>query len=292
MDKTRAYRRVAYGVVGGLVCLKIAASVITGSLSILAQLMDSLLDLIALALTFMGVEMAGRPADEEHPFGHGKVENVIAVVEAIFIFGAGIFIIYSGVDRLLHGGEIILAGVGIGVMVVSLVASLWLSRYLLQRARALDSIALEGLAYNIRADVYSAGAVVIGLLVVSLTGIVMADTVIAIVMGALVIRAGYHVLRDSFGGLVDTRLPEVEEEVITRCLDSYRDEIEGFHALRTRKAGRQRFIDLHLVMSEDKTVEEAHRVCDRLEDALKEKLPDSSITIHIEPAEKAAQGKS
>lgn len=283
MDSGR-YERIAFGVVGGLVCLKIAASAVTGSLSILAQLMDGLLDLIAVGLGFLSVRVATRPADEEHPFGHGKAENISAVVQAIFIFAAGISIIYWGVDRLLHGAEVAHVNLGIGVMAVSLLASLWLSHYLLRRAQGMDSLALTALAYNIRADVYSAGAVILGLSVVSLTGLVMADAVIALAMGVLVLRTGFHVLRDSFGGLMDMRLPQEEEEIIRQSLASYQGEIEGFHHLRTRKAGNMRFIDLHLVVPKDKTVEEAHEVCDELEGLLKERLPHSSITIHVEPS--------
>lgn len=282
------YERIAFGVVGGLVCLKIAASVITGSLSILAQLMDGLLDLIAVGFGFLSVKIATRPADEGHPFGHGKAENISAVVQAIFIFAAGISILYGGVDRLLHGAEVAYANLGIGVMAVSLLASLWLSRYLLRRAQGMDSLALTALAYNIRADVYSAGAVILGLAVVSLTGVGVADAVIALVMGILVLRTGFHVLRDSFGGLMDMRLPQEEEEIIRHCLASYQGKIEGFHHLRTRKAGNVRFIDLHLVVPKDKTVEESHQVCDELEALIKERLPHLSITIHVEPRDSKA----
>ncbi|MFC2122991.1 cation diffusion facilitator family transporter, partial [Bacteroidota bacterium] len=153
----RGAARLSLIVVAGLVGLKIAVAVITGSISILAQAADSFLDLFAVAITLFAVTIANRPADEEHPFGHGKVENVAAVVQAVLIFTAGGLLIYSAVRRIVVGTAVEMTEAGMVVMLVSIIASLFLSRHLIRVARAADSIALEANARNIAADVYSAG---------------------------------------------------------------------------------------------------------------------------------------
>lgn len=275
--------KISLVVVTGLIGLKVVVAVITGSLSIFAQAADSLLDLFAVIITFLAVVMAARPADEEHPFGHGKVENIAAVVQAVLIFTAGGLIIYSAVRRIIVGATVELAEAGIGVMVVSIIASIFLSRHLLKVARATDSISLEANARNIATDVYSAVGVLVGLVVIRFTGLNIIDPIVALVVALLILKVGYEVMRRSFGGLIDVRLPEVEESVIRSCIMEHDGELVGFHELRTRKSGSQRYIDLHLVMPKHVSVEEAHRVCDEVEQGIKKRLLGSSVIIHVEP---------
>jgi cation diffusion facilitator family transporter len=279
----RGAAKLSVIVVTGLVVLKVVVTVITGSISILAQAMDSFLDLFAVAVTFFAVIIANKPADEEHPFGHGKVENIAAVVQAALIFAAGALVVYSAVQRILVGARIELAEAGMGVMVVSIIVSLLLSRHMSRVSRATDSIALEANARNIAADVYSAGAVLAGLVAVRLTGLNILDPIIALAVALLILKAGYDVLRKSFGGLIDVRLPDVEEKVICDVIVSRGNEIAGFHQLRTRKVGSQRQVDLHLVMPKDVSVEEAHQVCDQVELDIESKLRDTNVVIHVEP---------
>jgi len=270
-------------VVIGLIVLKVAVVVITGSISILAQAVDSSLDLLAIVVTFVAIRIATKPADEEHPFGHGKVENIAAMVQAALIFAVGGWIIYSAVQRIITGARVELAEAGIAVMLVSMIASIFLSRYLFKVAKAVDSVALQANAQNIAVDVYSAAAVLAGLVAVRFTGLNILDPIIALAVAALILKTGYDVLINSFGGLIDTRLPEAEESVIRACIIKYNYRMVAFHDLRTRKAGSYRYIDLHLVMPKNESVEEAHRVCDHLERDIKSKLPRAHITIHVEP---------
>ncbi len=270
-------------VVSGLIALKIVVAVLTGSISILAQAVDSFLDLFAILIVFLAVIIANKPADETHPFGHGKVENIAAIVQAVLIFTAGGLIIYSAVRRIIVDVTVELTEAGIGVMLVSIIVSLFLARHLLKVARATDSIALEANARNIAADVYSAGAVLAGLVAVRFTGINIIDPIVALVVALLILKAGYDVMRKSFGGLVDVKLPEAEERVIRSSIMEHMGELVDFHELRTRKAGSQRFVDLHLVMPKDASVEEVHRMCDHLEEDIEDRLQRISITIHVEP---------
>jgi len=270
-------------VVTGLIVLKVVVAVITGSISILAQAVDSFLDLFAILVTLFAIGIAIKPADEEHPFGHGKVENIAAVVQAVLIFTAAGLIIYSAVRRIIVGVTVELTEAGIGVMLVSIIVSIFLSRHLLKVSRATDSIALEASARNIAADVYSAAGVLAGLVAIRFTGLNILDPIIALLVALLILKVGYDVLRRSFGGLVDIRLPEAEEAEIKSCIMEHYSELVSFHELRTRKSGSWRYIDLHLVMPKNASVEEAHRMCDHLEQDIEIRLLYTNVTIHVEP---------
>ena len=258
-------------------------AVITGSISISAQAVDSFLDLFGIMVTFLAVRMAVMPADDEHPFGHGKVEGIAAAVQAVLIFAAGGLIIYSAVLRIITETPIKLTEAGIGVMLVSIIASIFLSRHLLKVSRATGSMALEASARNIAADVYSAAGVLVGLVVIRFTGSSIIDPILAIVVALYILKTAYDVTRKSFGELVDVRLPEAEEEVIISCITEHRAQLAGFHKVRTRKAGIQRFIEFHLQVPKDASLEEAHLMCYHLEEDIESRLPNSSVTIHVEP---------
>ena len=270
-------------VVIGLIVFKVVVSVITGSISISAQAADSSLDLFAIAIIFFAVRMASKPADEQHPFGHGRVESVAATGQAALLFTASGVIIYLAVQRIIKGTTIELTEAGIGVMLVSIIVSIFLSRHLLKVSRATDSVAIEALARNIAADVYSAAGVLAALAAIRFTGLSILDPIIALVVAFFILKAARNVMTKSFGELVDVRLPKTEQDEIVFCIKEHTGQLVGFHEIRTRKAGNQRFIDLHLVMPRNVSVEEAHLMCDHLEQDIKHRLPNSSITIHVEP---------
>ncbi len=282
--------RLSLAVVIFLIVLKVAAGAITGSLSILAQAVDSFLDLFAVAVTFIAIRIATKPADEEHPFGHGKAENMAAITQSILIFIAAGAIIYSAIHRITTGATLELTEAGIGVMLVSIIASILLSRYLLRVSRQEDSPALEANAHNIAADVYSAAAVLVGLLAARLTRLSIIDSILALLVALFILKVAYDVLRNSFGGLVDVKLPEAEETKIRSAItEHFSGEVVNFHKLRTRKAGSQRYIDLHLVMPKDICLEEAHRMCDHLEHDIESKLHRTDVTIHVEPCDEKCE---
>jgi cation diffusion facilitator family transporter len=264
----------------------VVVGIITGSLSVLAQAIDSLLDLFAVSITFMAIRVASRPADEGHPFGHGKAENVAAIVQAVLIFFAGGSIIYAAVRRIQTEAALEMTEAGMIVMAISIAASIFLSRYLLKTARREDSMALEANAHNIAADVYSAAAVFAALLVVRFTDITIIDPILAGLVALYIFKVAFDVLRKSFGGLVDVRLPEEEENAIRAAIsEHFGEKVVSFHKLRTRKAGSQRHIDLHLVMPKHISIEEAHNMCDHLEEDIESRWPDTEVIIHVEPCD-------
>jgi len=266
-----------------LILIKVVASFITGSISIRADAVHSALDLIAAVTTFIGVRISGRPADEQHPFGHGKAENISSTVVAGLIFAAAGIIIYSAVKRLIAGAPLELIEIGIYVTAAAIVINVLISRYLSKVARATDSLALEADARHLFSDVLSSCAVLVGLIAVRLTGLNILDPIIALLVALFILKVGYDTLRKSFGGLVDVSLPETEEVEIKSCIIEHYSAVVSFHRLRTRKAGSQRYIDLHLVMPKNASVDEAHRMCDHLEQDIENRLHRASVTIHVEP---------
>jgi cation diffusion facilitator family transporter len=278
--------RLAILVVISLVILKVAVGIITGSLSVLAQAIDSFLDLFAVTVTFLAIRMASRPADEEHPYGHGKVENIAAIFQAVLIFLAGGSIIYAAVRRFQTETTLEYSEAGIAVMAVSILASIFLSRYLMRVAHREESLALEANAHNIAADVYSAAVVFIGLLIVRFTGTTIIDTILAGLVALYIFKVAIDVLRNAFGGLVDVKLPESEENVIRLVItEHFGKEVVGFHKLRTRRAGNQRHIDLHLVMPKNTSLEKAHDMCEHLEDDIESRWENTEVVIHVEPCD-------
>lgn len=269
----------------GLFAFKVLVGVVTGSISIWAQAVDSSLDIFAVAITFLTVGYSSKPADQEHPFGHGKAEAIAAGIQAVLLLGASAAIAYSAVQRIMQGARIEYAPVAVAVMLVSMLASILLSRYLFKVARATGSTALEANANNIRTDVYSTGGVLAGLAIISIwNNLTIIDPILALLVVSLILRATYRVGRMAFGELVDRKLPEQEEnDVKAAIMEHFGGEVVSFHRLRTRKAGSQRYIDLHLIMPRQTSIEDAHVMCDHLEKDMRNRLHHTDVTIHVEP---------
>jgi cation diffusion facilitator family transporter len=279
--------RLLLGTVVGLFVLKVAVGFISGSISVWAQAVDSSLDIFAVVITFLTVGYSSKPADQEHPFGHGKAEAVAAGIQAFLLLSASLAIAYSAIRRIIQGATVAYAPAGVAVMLVSVVASFFLSRHLFKVARATGSMALEANANNIRADVFSTGGVLIGLAIVSIwPGLTVLDPVLALFVVLLILRATYRVARMSFSELVDVKLPEEEETAVKAAImEHFGGEVVSYHKLRTRKSGSQRYIDVHLIMPKNTTIENAHEMCDHLEKDMKTRLHRTDVTIHVEPCD-------
>ena len=270
-------------VVVGLILLKAVVAWLTGSISILAQASDSLLDLFAGITTFFAVRISAKPADDEHPYGHGKAEDIGGMVQGILICIASGLIIYSSVRRIVEGTSIELTEVGMGSMLISIVVSIFLSRHLLKIAKATNSVVLEANARNIAADVYSALAVLVGLLAVRLTGLTKIDPIVAIGVAIYILKVAYDATFKPLAELIDTKLPPSQHAIVETCLKKHSVHVVGFHKLRTRRAGSQCYIDLHLVMAKDISLEQAHEICEQIESEIENALLEASVTIHAEP---------
>jgi len=266
-----------------LIAAKVVVAFLTDSISITAQATDSFLDLFSIALVFAAVRVAGRPADEEHPFGHGKFEGIAAALEAVFILTAAFFIVYSAVQRIIGGEVLKQTQPGIIVMAVSMISSFLVSRHLKRVAQKSGSIALDALAKNITTDIFSTFGVLAGLAIVWATNVKILDPIVAMIMAVFILRAVWDVVRRAYQDLVDVRLPADEQNALIAIINEHKNKFAGFHAVRSRRAGTQRFIDLHLVMRRDVSLEDAHNMCDHLEQDIKGRLPNASVVIHVEP---------
>jgi cation diffusion facilitator family transporter len=276
--------KLLIGVVVGLIVFKVVVSWLTGSISILAQAADSLLDLFAGIITFSAIRIAAKPADAEHQYGHGKAEDIAGVGQGILIFVAGGLIIYSAISRIVTKHYVIeQPEAGIAVMAVSIVVSIFLSRHLLRVSRRTGSVALEANARNIATDVYSTAAVLVGLAILRFTNLDIVDPILAIGVAIYILKVAIDTIRKPISGLLDEKLPPSQQTVIEDCLKKHSREVSGFHALRTRRAGSQSYIDLHLVIAGDISLEQAHQICDQIEGEIQSVLHEASVIIHAEP---------
>ena len=275
--------KISIASVSLLILLKVVASILTGSISIRADAIHSVIDLLGVIVGYIGVRISDKPPDEQHTFGHGKAENIASFIIAVLIFIAAGTIFYEAIRRIIVGRPIELITVGIYVTAVAIVINGAASWYALKVARSTDSVALEATAHHMFADVLSSCAVLVGLISVRLTGLSILDPIVALLVAILITRTAYLTIKRSLGDLVDIKLPEAEENAIRSCFQEHEGELVSFHKLRTRRAGSQRYVDLHLVIPKHATVEEAHQLCDRLEVEIKASLPDTSINIHVEP---------
>jgi cation diffusion facilitator family transporter len=270
-----------------LVAAKLSVGFFMGSVAVLSEAMHSGLDLMASVIAFYAVRKAGKPADERHPYGHGKWENVSGVVEALLILLAAVYIVYEAVHRLQHGSTVTHLGLGTAVMALSAVVNWFVSRYLFQVAGETDSVALEADAWHLRADVYTSAGVLVGLVLISLTKLTILDSVAAIAVAALIIKSSVDLTKSAAADLFDTRLPREDEVIIRKVLSGYQEGCIDFHRLRSRKSGSMRFIDLHLVVPRKWSIEEAHKVSDRIEKEIRESLANTQVIIHIDPCNKS-----
>lgn len=279
--------RLSIIAISSFIAMQMVGSIITGSIAIRADAFHSIIDLSGAIIGFIGIRIANRPPDERHPFGHGKAEDIAGAIISGLIFVAAGTIIYQAVSRLITGRAIEFVTTGIYITIAVIVINTAIARFALKVARTNDSAALEATARHMTADVYSSVAVLVGLVLVRLTGINMFDPIVALAVAGLIIRTAYLTMRKSVDKLMDIKLPEAEEEMIKARITELKNsgQIVDFHAFRTRKAGSQRYIDLHLIMPKNASVDETHQLCDRLEQDIERSLQRVNVTIHIEPCD-------
>ncbi|HUJ18686.1 MAG TPA: cation diffusion facilitator family transporter [Nitrospirota bacterium] len=274
-----------------LIILKLAAGLFMHSVSVISEAVHSAIDLVAAIVAFMSVRHSGKPADKDHHYGHGKIENISATIEALLIFGAAVYIIYQAVQKLEHGNiEVESLGLGTLVMAASAAVNFIVSRYLFKVAHLTDSAALRGDALHLRTDVWTSLGVLGGLAAIKLTGLEVLDPVVAIVVALLIIKAAWELTKESFSDILDTRIPAKDEELIHRVLAEHSHAITDYHKLRTRKSGHVRYIDLHIVVPGRSMVKDAHSLSDLITSRIKERLANSHVLVHIEPCDGMCNG--
>lgn len=267
-----------------LMVSKLVIGAIIGSVSVISEAIHSANDLLASFIAVFAVRTSSKPPDQKHPYGHGKIENISGTIEALLIFAAAMMIVYEAVKKILHGGEMMDTGWGIVVMGVSALCNFLVSKYLLHVGKKTNSIALEADGMHLRTDVYTSLGVFLGLILIKITGWRMIDPIAAILVAGLICRAAYELTRKAFAPLMDTSLEESGIKDVENILQEYSGDFLEYHDLRTRRSGRDTYIDLHLVVRNDANIQEAHDLCDIIEARLNREIPDSHVLIHVEPA--------
>lgn len=274
-----------------LIFLKIIVGFLIGSVSIISEAIHSGLDLLAAIITLLAVKSAHRSPDQGHPFGHGKIENLSGTVEALLIFLAAGWIIYEAIHKLTNPQPLKTPGLGVGVMFISVVVNIWVSGKLFKVAKEADSVALQADAWHLRTDVYTSVGVMVSLALITAGEKVLPkgqldwlDPGAAIIVSLLIIFAGYKLIVHSARDLLDMNLP-AEEEWIRHELAKLNLPIRGFHRLRTRKGGNTRFVELHIVLNKNMSIEESHRISDQISLKIREKFPGTQVILHEEPCD-------
>lgn len=266
-----------------IIMLKIIAGVISGSISIISEAIHSFSDFLASVLTFFAVTRSSEPADKEHPFGHGKYEDMSGFIEGGLIILAGIYIIYESLKKLIWGYRLEFDSMlGIYVMAFAVVANFLVSSYLFYVAKKADSVSLYADAEHLRTDIFSSLGVLIGLILIKITGIVILDPIIAIVVALIIIKAGYSISKETLNNLLDGSLPEEDKKQIESILDNNLS-IKGYKDLKTRKVGQCKDIEVTVFFEPNLTISQCHKICDEIESEIAKSFSNITIIIHPEP---------
>ena len=267
-----------------LTLLNLLVGLTTGSVSVLSEAAHSANDLVASVIALVSVRISDRPADDGHPYGHGKVESLSGMAEAALIFGAAAWIIYEAVSKLARGTEDFATGPGMAVMAVSVVVNVLVSRRLYAVAKRTDSMALHADAEHLRTDVLTSVGVLVGLALVRWTGLHVLDPIVAILVALLIVSAAWRLFAGAMAPLLDSGLPTAETDIVRGVLEA-EAQVLGFHKLRTRKSGSSRHIDCHVMLDDHLSLVDAHQAIEELEDRIRALLPGTEVVLHAEPFE-------
>jgi len=266
-----------------LILMKLFIGVISGSVSILSEAIHSSMDLLASIMAYFAVRISSKEPDKMHPYGHGKFENISGVMEGFLIFIAAIWIIYEAVQKLIHPTTIINHALAMGVMFLSALVNLFVSRRIYKVAKETNSIALEADALHLKTDVYTSLGVGIGILFIWVSGLTIFDPIFAIAVSFLIIKEAYDLVRRAFNPLLDARIDQEKLDDFNAILEAKIPEGTCYSQLRVRLNGAKYILDFVLTVPPKMTVEESHSICDVLETAIHEKYDEADIKIHVEP---------
>jgi cation diffusion facilitator family transporter len=284
-----------------LIVMKVSVGMLIGSVSVISEAIHSSMDLLAAVIALLAVREGSKPADEKHPFGHGKFENLSGTVEAVLIFTAAGWIAYEAIVKFqgivgdIQAGRHPQEGLplfwGVGIMAVSALVNRGVSRMLFKVGKETDSVALQADAWHLRTDVWTSvgvmvalGVILIGDWVIPSMGVWLhlVDPIAAILVAVLIIRAAWTLTIQSARDLVDVTLPAEEEQWIKDTLRRY-PSVHGFHRMRTRKSGPLRFVEFHIFVDANMTVRQSHSLSHQIAQVIREHFGDASVTVHVEP---------
>lgn len=264
------------------IALKVGAYALTGSVGLLSDALESLVNLAGGLMALMMLAVAAKPADEDHAYGHGKAEYFSSGMEGMLILVAAVSIGVAAIGRLIHPQPLERVGVGLAISVLASLINLGVGVILLRVGRQHHSITLEANARHLLTDVWTSAGVVVGVLVVVATDWERLDPVVALLVAANIVRSGVSIVRRSIAGLMDTALPAQDLEVVGAVLESHRQGGIEFHALRSRRSGARRFVSFHVLVPGDWTVTRGHQLLETIEQEIRRRLPGTTVFTHLE----------
>jgi cation diffusion facilitator family transporter len=267
-----------------LAVAKLVVGLVTGSVAVLSDAANSAGDLVASGIAFAGVRAAARPADADHPYGHERSENLAALVEGLLVLAAGGAVAIEAVRRLIEGSAALVSlDIAVGVMVGSALVNLAVSARLRRVARTTGSPAIAADAAHLSSDVWTSAGAALGLAIVAATGWTRVDAAVGVAIALYVVVVGARIAWRAGQILIDQTLPQEEMDLISSTLDGFAArEGVGFHAVRARRSGSKRHVDMHMVVDPDTTVREGHALSGRVKSAVQRALPGSEVLIHLE----------
>ncbi|GAA2070910.1 cation diffusion facilitator family transporter [Williamsia deligens] len=266
-----------------VIALKIVAWRVSGSVGLLSDAAESMVNVVAAVGAFIALRVASRPADADHNFGHTKAEYFSAVFEGAMIVVASALIIVAAVDRLLHPSGLESVGLGLGISVAATVINALVGALLVRVGRAHRSLTLEADGKHLLTDVWTTGGVIVGVVLVAVTGWLPLDPLVAIAVAVNILVVGGRLVWRSGAGLMDTALPDDDRAALDAVLDRYRADHVDFHDVRTREAGHERFLQLHMLVPGEWSVQRGHDLVEKVERDLVGTLDHLHVTIHLEP---------
>lgn len=286
-DRTSLYRYAIISILAALatIALKGSAYLITGSVGLLSDALESLINLAAAIVALIALSAAARPEDEDHRYGHSKAEYFSSGFEGALILLGAVSIIYTSVRRLLAPQPIEQVALGVGISVIASAINFVVARTLFKAGRRHRSITLEADAHHLMSDVWTSAGVILGVSAVALTGWQRLDPLIAIAVALNIVRTGVAIIRRSLMGLLDTAIPEELQHRIAEILARHATAGVRFHALRTRQAGAWHFVDFHVLVPGTWSVQRGHDLLERLEEEVREVVPNCTVFTHLEPIE-------
>lgn len=267
-----------------LIVLKLVAGILSGSVSIISEAIHSSVDLVASVVAFFSVKMSSKPADDLHPYGHGKIENISGIIEGTLILIASLMIIFEAVRRIFTPESISHSSIAIVVMAISAVMNLFVSRVLYKVGKEEDSMALKADALHLKTDIYTSAGVGIGILLIKLTGLDILDSVVAIIVALMIIKEAIELVKGGFDEIIDKRLCDDEEKEIKEVLESCNNLFNDYHKLKTRKSGNMKHVDFHITLNPELTVKETHDIIGTIKKDMSEKFKNIRVTVHVDPA--------
>jgi len=267
------------------IALKAVAYYLTGSVGLLSDALESLVNLAGALMALAMLTVAARPADEDHAYGHTKAEYFSSVLEGMLIVLAAASIAFAAAQRLLHPRPLEQLGLGLGISVLASGVNLAVALVLLRAGKRHASISLEANAHHLLTDVWTSAGVLAGVGAVALTGWQRLDPIVALVVAANIVRTGVTLMQRSVSGLMDVALPDEEQKAIRGVLQSHLADGVQFHALRTRQSGARRFVSMHVLVPGAWTVQHGHELLEDIEAQIRTVVPNVTVTTHLEPLE-------